>query len=297
MKTHALKLNLKLDANNTANYNFGIHMRYQNNFANPATGVRRLIPDYNKYDAGLFAISNLKWGNHTDINFGLRYDFNRIDAKKFYLNTRWEERNYNKDFSNIIIKNIGNQILVNPIYNFHNLSFSTGMSHDISTQQKVLLNYGISQRSPNPSELFSDGLHQSVARIELGDLRMKQETSNRFGASYLLKLSKLSLNTEGFVNYIKDFMQIVPFGIEQNIGGPFPVWNYIQTNAILFGIDITANYKFDEQWSLNNKSSFIKARDTKEKEAIIDIPAFRTVNVLGYKNKKWLDVNANIESE
>ena len=171
------------------------------------------------------------------------------------------------------------------------------MSHDISTQQKVLLNYGISQRSPNPSELFSDGLHQSVARIELGDLRMKQETSNRFGASYLLKLSKLSLNTEGFVNYIKDFMQIVPFGIEQNIGGPFPVWNYIQTNAILFGIDITANYKFDEQWSLNNKSSFIKARDTKEKEAIIDIPAFRTVNVLGYKNKKWLDFNANIESE
>ncbi|MFI1745910.1 TonB-dependent receptor [Thalassobellus sediminis] len=297
LKTHALKINLKLDASNKANYNFGIHTSYQNNFANPKTGIRRLIPDYDKYDVGIFAISNLKWSDNTVLNFGVRYDFKRIDAKKFYLNSRWEERNYNQDFSGFIIENVGNQILTNPIYNFHNISVSTGISHKIDEQQSLLFNYGLSQRAPNVSELFSDGLHHSAARIELGDLRIKQETSNRFGGSYQLHSPKLILNAEGYVNHIKDFIQIIPFGTEQTIRGAFPVWNYTQTNALIFGVDVSANYEFNKQWSINNKSSFIKGRNVKDKTALIDMPAFKTVNSLTYSNKKWLDFNANLESE
>lgn len=297
LKTHSIKTNLKLDANTTAVYNIGITARYQNNFANPNTGVRRLIPDYDKYDLGLFAISNFKWGDQTDLNLGLRYDFNSIDAKKFYLTSRWEERNYDQDFGAIVIENIGNQILVNPVFNFHNVSLSAGISHKISEAHQVLLNYGLSQRAPNPSELFSDGLHHSAARIELGDLRIKQETSNRFGATYQLQQSKLALNIEGFANHIKDFIQIIPFGTEQTIRGAFPVWNYEQINALLFGVDLSANYELNTHWNINNKSAFIKGRAIKTKTPLIDMPAFKTTTVLGYTNKEWFHFNANLESE
>ncbi len=297
LKTHSIRADLKLDANIKAIYNFGVSARYQNNFANPDTGIRRLIPDYDKYDIGVFAISNLKWGDKTNLDFGVRYDFNSIDAKKFYLKSRWEERNYSQDFNDIIIDDVGNQFLANPVYNFHNVSLSAGISHKISSSQSILFNYGLSQRSPNPSELFSDGLHHSAARIELGDLRIKQERSNRFGGTYQLNTSKLQLNVEGFVNHIKDFIQIIPFGTEQTIRGAFPVWNYTQTDAFLFGVDVTANYDFNDQWRINNKSAFIKGRDTKAKTALIDMPAFRTVNILGYTNKKWLGYNASLESE
>ncbi|MEW4922517.1 TonB-dependent receptor [Algibacter sp. 2305UL17-15] len=297
LKTHAIKANLKLDANTKAVYHFGIHTRFQNNFANPETGIKRLIPDYDKYDVGVFAISNLKLKENTILDFGLRYDFNRIDAKKWFLESRWEERNYNNDFSDIVIKTENAQVLANPVYNFHNVSVSAGISHKISKRHSVLFNYGLSQRSPNPSELFSDGLHHSAARIELGDLRIKQEISNRFGGTYQIQPSNLSLQVEGFANHIKDFIQIIPFGTEQTIRGAFPVWNYTQTNALLFGVDITANYDLTEQWNINHKSSFLKGRDVEAKTALIDMPAFRTVNVLGYTNKKWLDFNANLESE
>lgn len=297
LKTHSIKTNLKLDSNTKKIYNFGIHARYQNNFANPETGIRRLIPDYDKYDVGVFVISNLKWGENTILDFGLRYDFNRIDAQKWFLESRWEERNYANDFSDIVIKTENAQILVNPVYNFHNMSLSAGISHKVNEQQSFLFNYGLSQRSPNPSELFSDGLHHSAARIELGDLRMKQEISNRFGSTYKLQLSDFSLNVEGFANHVRDFIQIIPFGTEQTIRGAFPVWNYTQTNAFLFGVDVTANYSITEQWNINHKSSFLKGRDVKTKTALIDMPAFKTVNVLGYTNKKWLDFNANLESE
>jgi iron complex outermembrane receptor protein len=310
LKTHTVKASLKLDANTKAIYNFGIQARYQNNFADPDTGIRRLIPDYDRYDVGVFAVSNLKWGDNTNLDFGVRYDFNRIDAKKFYLTSRWLERNYNDEFNDIIIGSVfGKEIregvidfnalrlLTNPIYNFHNVSLSAGISHRINKQQTVLFNYGLSQRSPNPSELFSDGLHHSAARIELGDLRIKRETSNRFGGTYQLQAPKFSLNIEGYTNHIKDFIQIIPFGTEETNRGSFPVWQYVQTNALLFGVDVTANYGFNAQWNINNKSSFIKGRDIKEKNPLIDMPPFKTVNTLAYTNKKWLNFNANLESE
>jgi iron complex outermembrane receptor protein len=297
LKTHALKAALKLDAKAKANYNFGIHTRYQNNFANPETGVRRLIPDYDKYDVGLFAISNLKWGDHTVLDFGLRYDFNRIDAKKFYKKSRWEERGYDEDFSDIIITDVGNQILTNPVFDYHNVSVSAGIVHQINESSAFIFNYALANRAPNPSELFSDGLHHSAARIELGDLRITQETSNRLSGSYQLKNKSLSLNLEGFINHIDDFIFIVPAGTEQTIRGAFPVWEYTQTNALLYGMDITANYKFDSNWSLNNKSSFIKGKDLDLNDALIDIPAFKTVNTLGYSNKNWLGFNASLQSE
>ncbi|SEQ84493.1 iron complex outermembrane recepter protein [Hyunsoonleella jejuensis] len=310
LNTHALRTELKLDANTNSIYTFGIHTRYQNNRSNPETGVRRLIPDYDRYDIGVFAISNFKWGDKTNIDFGLRYDYNRVDAQKFYLTSRWLERNYDDGFNNLIIASVfgkdiqygvvdfnASQLLTNPVYNFHNISISAGISHKISKAQSILANYALSQRSPNPSELFSDGLHHSAARIELGDLRMNQETSNRFGVTYQLNSNKLKLNAEGFLNHIKDFIQITPFGTEQTIRGAFPVWNYAQTNALLFGVDLNVGYEINKHWNINNTSAFIKGRDLKAKTALIDIPSFRTTNVIGYTNKSWLNFNANLESE
>lgn len=297
LKTHSIRSELKLDSNTNTIYNFGFNLGYQNNFANPDTGIRRLIPDYDKYDLGIFAITNLKLKENTILDIGIRYDFSRIDAKKFYLKSRWEERQYNIDFSNIIIDDIGIQYLTNPVFNFHNVSASAGIAHHINNKNTLVFNYSLSQRAPNPSELFSDGLHHSAARIELGDLRIGQEISNRFAATYKFLKPNFSVNVESFINHIHDFIQIIPKGTENTIRGAFPVWDYVQTNALLMGIDLSANYNFNKQWTITNKSSLIKGKDLKAETPLIDIPAFKTVNVLGYNNKKWLGLHAELESE
>lgn len=297
LKTHTLRTSLKLDSNYKAVYEFGVNVGYQNNFANPDTGVRRLIPDYDRYDLGVFAIANFKLYDKTNLDFGLRYDFNHIDAKKFYRTSRWEERNYDEDFADIIIDDLGTQLLTNPVLNYHNVSASFGVSHQFNDKHFLVLNYGLSNRAPNASELFSDGLHHSAARIELGDLRIKQETSNRVSATYQFKDNAFKINVESFLNHIADYIFIIPTGTEQTIRGAFPVWDYKQTNALLFGLDITAKYDFNENWFLNNKTAFIKGRDLEIKEALIDIPSFKTVNVLGYSNQKWLNFKAELQSE
>ncbi|GAA4812284.1 TonB-dependent receptor [Litoribaculum gwangyangense] len=297
LKTHSIRTSVKLDSKSNTTYEFGVNAAYQNNFANPDTGVRRLIPDYDKYDLGVFAISGLRLNEKINLDFGFRYDFNRIDAKKFYQTSRWLERVYDEDFGNLVIEDLGSQLLTNPVFDYHNMSGSAGISFKTDDHNSFIFNYGLSNRAPNPSELFSDGLHHSAARIELGNLRIQKETSNRVSGTHQYKKGPFSINLEAFYNHINNYILIEPIGTEQTIRGAFPVWINKQTNAALFGIDITANYKINEQWSFNNKSSFIKGRDISREQALIDIPSFKTVNILGYANKKWLNFNSELQSE
>ncbi|MBT8245283.1 MAG: TonB-dependent receptor [Winogradskyella sp.] len=297
LQTHSVMADLILDSNLNRKMTFGLMGRYQNNFANPDTGVRRLIPDYDKYDFGIYGTSEWVINGKLTVDAGLRYDFNRINAKKFYQISRWEERGYDTDFSNTIIETQGSQYLTNPIFDFHNFSSSAGLKYSLDDDSYLLANYSLASRPPNPSELFSDGLHHSAARIELGDLRLNQEVSNRISASYNLDTPNLLLNVDVFYNRVNDFIYLKPSGIEQTIRGAFPVWEFIQTNASFYGIDVSANYEFTNNLQWSNTTSYIKANDVIEDKPIIDIPAFNTNNAITFSKPEWKSFSASLKSE
>ncbi|MEM9649304.1 MAG: TonB-dependent receptor [Bacteroidota bacterium] len=184
LTTHTLSTDFKWDAKDDIQLHFGLMGRYQENFPNPATGVRRLIPDYEKFDFGSFILGEYQVNDNLLLEGGLRYDFSRIDAQKFYQTSRWNERNYNVDFQDIIVDDRGNTLLTNPVFNYHNISGTFGANYEIGPGDRLKFNYTLAQRAPNPSELFSDGLHHSAARIELGDLRIDSETSHKVSASW-----------------------------------------------------------------------------------------------------------------
>lgn len=297
LATHTLKSVLKLDANSERKFKIGTLVSYQNNFANPDTGVRRLIPDYDKYDVALFTLGNFQLNDNWLVDLGVRYDYNRIDAKKFYITSRWKAQGYDVDFAHLVLQDFGTQLLVNPVFDYHNISASVGASYDTGESSSFLFNYGLSNRAPNPSELFSEGLHHSAARIELGDLRIGKETSNRFSGSYKYTGEALQINTEAFYNNIQNFIYIEPQGVETTIRGSFPVWGYKQVNASLYGIDTDIRYHINDRWNVENKMAFIKGRDHTNNRPLIDIPAFKTVNAIRFEQPKWSGLQLELQSE
>ena len=297
LKTQSLLADFKFDSNRDRKFHVGVLFRYQDNFANPETGVRRLIPDYEKIDLGAFITSEWRLNDKTIVDAGLRYDFNSIDAQKFYQKSRWNERGYDIDFADIIVEDIGTQLLVNPKFEYHNISVSTGIQHTINSKATVAFNYSLSNRAPNPAELFSDGLHHSAARIELGDLRAKQEQSHRLSGTFTYAHDAFSLTLDAYYNTIADFIFIEPSGTEQTIRGAFPVWEYKQTNAVLLGFDFTLGYAINKQWRLSNSSSYIKGDDTKNNRPLIDIPAFKTVTGVHFEKENWKGFKSSITSE
>ena len=110
-------------------------------------------------------------------------------------------RDYDKLYSDIFVRKVGNQILTAPKFRFNNLSATIGLSKNINKFSKLFFNYSIASRAPNPSELFSEGLHHSAARVELGDLSFKREIGHKFGFTYLKDKNNLSLNSQSIYKF------------------------------------------------------------------------------------------------
>ena len=85
LQTHSIALDLESKFDNSSNLKSGILARYQKNFPDPATGVKRIIPDYKKYDFSLYSVYDKSLSDNWFLEAGIRYDFSHIDAYKYYL--------------------------------------------------------------------------------------------------------------------------------------------------------------------------------------------------------------------
>lgn len=294
--THTVNADYKLSVD-AWDFKSGIMGLYQNNSANPNTGVRPLIPTYNKFDAGIYAVADNHIWEDFSVEVGIRYDFSTIEATKYYLKSRWEERDYSPQFDTFIAGDFGTQWLTKPTFTFHNFSASIGTQYSFGKDYDWYFNLSRAVRNPNPSEFFSDGLHHSSGMIELGDLRLEQEKSNKINTSLQKKWQKLKMNLNPFLNYIEDYMFLKPVGFETTIRGAFPVWEYQQTNALLTGVDFNSEWQISEHWQHRLLLTYVNGRDKTNNDAIIDMPPLTLNNRMLFNKKEWNNLTLELQSE
>lgn len=296
LMTHTLNADYKLSFNSW-DFKTGVMGSFQNNAANPNTGVRPLIPTYNKFDAGIYGIVDKHITTDFSVEVGIRYDFSTIEATKYYLKSRWDERNYSPEFDDFIKGDFGNQWLTKPTFTFHNFSASLGTQYSFGADYDWYFNISRAVRNPNPSEFFSDGLHHSSGMIELGDLRLKQEKSNKISTSLQKKWTNFKVNINPFLNYIQDYMYLKPVGFETTIRGAFPVWEYQQIDALLTGIDLNSEWKISEHWQHRLLLSYVNGKDKTNDDAIIDMPPLNINNRIQFNKKDWNNLTFELQSE
>lgn len=297
LDTHSLSLDMETEMSSELTFTTGLVGRYQNNFANPNTGVRRLIPDYDKYDLGIYAVAEYELKSNLLLEAGGRFDYTYMDVFKFYRSSFWESRNYDELYPEIVVEDTGNQILTNPTPEFNNFSATAGFTYDFWEDYTFYLNYSLASRAPNPSELFSEGLHHSASRIELGDLGFKQETSHRIGATFKRTSRNFSFSFYPYMNTINDFILIEPTGVQQTIRGSFQVWEYRQTNAQLLGVDIDASLKLLQNIRFNHQFSLVKGYDRKQDQPLINMPPVNIINELVYQNQDLKNFRLSLQSD
>ena len=296
LKTHTILVDYITDYE-FLNFKTGIMGRFQDNFANPDTGVRRLIPDYEKYDFGIYSVADYKLNDNWQFEAGVRFDYIYMDVYKFYKKTLWEQRGYDILFPDLVVDEFGFQVLTNPELEFNNFSGTIGLTHKLSDKSKFFLNHAIASRAPNPSELFSEGLHHAIARIEIGDLRFKSEVGHKTSLTYEYLGKNLNFSINPFINNIEDFILIEPVELVETIRGNFPSWEYRQTNAQLFGVDVDASLKINDLLSLNHQLSIVKGYDKDRDLPLINMPPISTKNEISYNNKNLNNLKINLESE
>lgn len=297
LTTHSFLADFETLSNTSSKYKIGMNGVLQNNFANTQTGVRPLIPDFMKLDWGIYGMGSFALTDKLEFEAGIRYDFSKIDATKFYLKSRWNERNYQSDFSQIIIGEYGSQWKTNPVFTYHNFSGSLGTKYQVNQNLKWFVNLGLASRNPNPSELFSDGLHHSTGQIELGDLRLQKETAFKISTVLSYSSDKIAFEINPYLHFINNFTLLQPTGLEQTLRGAFPVWEYKQVQATLAGIDWSFSHDFARNFNYQSRFSFLYGTNNTHNIPLIDMPPTNWSNTIEFKKQSWNNLTLGLTSE
>lgn len=297
LMTHSFLVDYEKKMYNNWTVKAGTSWVYQDNYANPKTGVRPLIPTFQKMDFGIYALVQKEWESNLMVETGIRYDFTSLKATKYYLKSRWEERNYSDDFSHFITQDFGNQWLTHPRFSYHNFAASIGFLKKFTKNWDWNASVALTNRNPNPSELFSDGLHHAIAQIELGDLRLRKEQSVKLSTSVVKQWQSLTITLNPFVHYIDNFIFLQPIGVETTTRGAFLAWEYRQANAQLLGVDFQSDWyvlpNLKHQFSL----AYLEGHNKDNNSYLIDIPPMQVNNGLYWSTNKKHSFTLGIRHE
>lgn len=247
-------INLNLDHRKTGNITgqIGIDGVYQHNTFRD--GDRVFIPSYYSYSAAVYMIERYTKNKWT-IEAGARYDYKHFDL-------------YNPE--GVKLQN------VRYLFDYHNPSATLAFKNVISKQWEWSATLGNAWRAPQAPELFSAGLHQGGARIELGnkDLKPEQSYSLSLATKYEIE-HKLKIDVSIYTQAINDFIYLKPGADVLTIRGYYKTFNYVQTNALMYGTDIAAVYDWNTHFSTEVKASLLRARDRTQKDWLILMPGDR----------------------
>lgn len=265
--THSV--DLKYHHEHRANWHskYGISAIYQINSNIPGTGIRPILPNYNRYRLGGFMIN--EWDlDRWVLQAGLRYDYEYTLAQKY-------------DRQNVLQK---------PAFSFNNLSANLGTTFRINHQWQISSDLALASRPPHTIELLSEGLHHGAASIELGDSNLIPEQSLNW--SNTLRFSKpdvIYLELTAYINPVNHYIFQIADSLPQlTIRGAFPVWRYVQSNALLTGIDLTLKTEVSKKWQYGMLGSFVRGYDLGNAEDLILMPPPRINQWLGYRlSESW----------
>jgi len=245
--------------------------RTSGNRVNLPTLTSSLLPNYYLSNLGIFALERYV-NQKMEIDMGLRLDTKDIEIHRPIQN-----------YSTTIKRDLSNYI---------GLSGSMGLKYHWTQNFENHLILARAFRAPSPNELFSNGVHHGAGAYEIGDPLLKGETAYNISLNSLYRTEKLELEIGLYTNTIHHFIYLKPLmdkGVPSfitTVRGSFPAFTYEQIDASFKGMDGQVSYSISESWSLQQKTSIVRAYDELNNTYMINIPPDRFEYLIRYQFKK-----------
>jgi iron complex outermembrane receptor protein len=213
---------------------------------------RFFIPNFLNNTFGAFATERYV-RQHIELEAGIRYD--QKNLRSYYY--------------------IGNA-LQSPELNFHNISWNVGSIIKPKENLNIFINAGSAWRAPAPNELYSNGLHQGLGSIERGNASLKTEQVYNITATGLYQTPRYTLEITAYHNQFSNFIYLNPgTQPELTIKGAYPVFNYMQADARISGIDGKASAEFFKHAQLTAKAMILRAWNYSISDYLVYMPSDR----------------------
>lgn len=273
----------------------GAQWLYQDNNNIPGTNTIQFVPNYNNTRVGIF-ITEAKPLGGIELELGLRYDYQTSSIR-------------GRDDVNDVYKHD---------LNYQSVTGLVGINAALSAHSSFKSNFGTAWRPPNVAELYSYGKHEftidfGLWRHETNEFgtpesysgvltQSEKPVQNELGFKWVNTLNHTvanqSLEVTAHFNYLRDYIYSKPAGTMATVRGPFPYYVFDQTDAVFYGLDASYILQHNNTWESHVKGSYLHARDIRNDDVFIGIPA----NKIGYKLSYSKSIfgldefNASIES-
>ena len=204
-------------------------------------GEEYLIPDYRLFDFGVYATATKAFGDRWTLSGGLRYDHRRLHGYELMED--------------------GEMRFVDFTRHFNGVTGSIGAVCNISDHFNLRLNLARGFRTPNMSELASNGVHEGSLRYELGNQQLKAEYSLQADLGLDFTSRYVSAQLTLFANRIDNYIFIRGEG--QEVRGErmeYPVYVYTQGDARLLGFEVGVDFHPVHSVHFSNAFSYVDAQ-------------------------------------
>lgn len=196
-------------------------------------GTEFLVPEYDLFDAGLFFIAHTNLGK-LDVSGGLRYDSRTENGKNLYLN----------NLGRVIDSPVNESIhqFVGFRSTFSGISGSIGATWQFNDELYSKFNLSRGFRAPNIGELGANGVHEGTARYEIGNTKLKAESSLQFDYAFGLNSEHITAELNLFSNSIQNY--IFSHKLQSTISGDslsngYYAFKFVSGDANLSGGEIS----------------------------------------------------------
>jgi iron complex outermembrane receptor protein len=121
---------------------------------------------------------------------------------------------------------------------YRNFSFSGGITYSINNLWLLRFNMASAFRSPNLAELTQNGIHS--VRYEIGNPAMTPQRNYETDLGLHFHGTHFSVEISPFYNRINNYIYLSPTNDSTSDG--YRIYRYQQTNAVIYGGEISANY-------------------------------------------------------
>ena len=201
-------------------------------------GEEYLIPDYRLFDFGLYATATKQLGDRWSLNGGVRYDHRHLHGYELMED---DELRFT-DFSR----------------HFNGLTGSIGAVLNVSDNLNLKMNIARGFRTPNMSELASNGVHEGSVRYELGNQQLKSEYSLQADLGLDFTSRYVSAQLALFANRINNYIFTHRVAEEKEEG--YLTYAYTQGDARLLGFEAGVDFHPIHSVHFSNAFSYVDAQ-------------------------------------
>ena len=237
LKLHTLTYDLRYVTNENNGWKFstGIGGMYQKSVNE---GEEYLIPDSRLFDFGIYATATKTLGEKWTLNGGVRYDHRRLHGYELIED--------------------GDLRFTDFIRHFNGLTGSVGAVCNINEHFNLRLNLARGFRTPNISELASNGVHEGSLRYEIGNQNLKAEYSLQADLGLDFNSNYVSAQLALFANRIDNY--IFTHRVLEVIDPDYLTYAYTQGDARLLGFEAGIDFHPIHSIHFSNTFSYVNAQ-------------------------------------